>query len=134
MKTKLIPALLLLLSQISFAQDIGYARSLIDTLAAPGMHGRGYVADGDMIAARFLAEEFEKLGLRSFVPGYKQTYTFPMNTLPGKLEASANNTKLLAGSDFQVWAATPAMKGTYKVVTLTTEILLHAKKLKKFCS
>jgi hypothetical protein len=133
-KTKFIPALLLLLSQISFAQDIGYARSLIDTLAAPGMHGRGYVDDGDKIAARFLAGEFEKLGVRSFVPGYKQTYTFPMNTLPGKLEASANNTKLQAGSDFQVWAATPAMKGTYKVVALSSEILLNAKKLKKFCS
>src|SRR5687768_2328990 len=31
----------------SSAQDISYARNVVDTLAAPGMHGRGYVNDGD---------------------------------------------------------------------------------------
>ncbi len=134
MKLNFIPAILILLSQISFAQDIKYARSLIDTLASPGMHGRGYVADGDKIAAKFLAGEFEKMGLLSFVPGYRQTYSFPMNTLPGKLEALANQKQLKAGSDFQVWAATPSIKGTYKVVSFPSEILLNTKKLKKFSS
>jgi len=123
---------LILLSQISYSQDIKYARSLIDTLAAPGMHGRGYVADGDKIAANFLAGEFERMGLLSFSPGYMQPYSFPMNTLPGKLEVSVNDKKLKAGSDFQVWAATPAMKGTYKVELLSSEILLNSRKLNKF--
>ncbi len=107
---------------------------MIDTLAAQGMHGRGYVADGDKIAAKFLAGEFDKMRLLSFVPGYWQTYSFPMNILPGKLEAFANDKLLKAGSDYQVWAAAPDMNGTYKVVSLTSEILLNDKKLKKFSS
>lgn len=134
MKLKLLPVILILLAQTVAAQDLNYARSLIDTLAAPGMHGRGYVAEGDKIAAQFLSAEFEKLRLLPLAKNYKQTYTFPMNTLPGKLEAFANGKRLQAGSDFQVWAATPDMKGTYKVVTLTPEILSDARKLKKFSS
>lgn len=134
MKLKFIPALLILLAHSALAQDISYARSLIDTLSAPGMHGRGYVANGDKIAAGFLAGEFSKMGLLPLVPDFKQTYSFPMNTLPGKLEAFVNDKKLVAGSDFQVWAATPDMKGKYKVVALDSTILLNAKKLKKFCS
>lgn len=134
MKIKFLPVILILLAQIAVAQDMNYARSLIDTLAAPGMHGRGYVADGDRIAAQFLSAEFEKLGLRPLAKGYRQAYTFPMNTLAGKLDATANGKKLEAGSDFQVWAATPDMNGTYEVAALTPEILLDAKKLKKFSS
>ncbi|MFZ4549110.1 MAG: M28 family metallopeptidase [Bacteroidales bacterium] len=132
LKNLLFP--IIFLSQISFAQDIGYARSLIDTLAAPGMHGRGYVNYGDKIAAGFLANEFEKIGLSSFSTGFQQHYSFPMNTLPGKLAASANGKSLVAGSDFQVWSASPSIKGTFKVHVLTSEILSHNRKLQKFIS
>jgi len=129
----LISLLLFLLLGFSVqSQDIKYARYLIDTLSAPGMHGRGYVAEGDKIAASFLASEFAKAGLLSTVPGFKQGYTFPMNTLPGKLEAYANGRKLIAGYDYQVWPATPSIDGTFKVAELTSEILLNEKKLKKF--
>jgi hypothetical protein len=98
------------------------------------MHGRGYVNQGDRIAAGFLADEFQKTGLLAFTPGYQQLYSFPMNTFPGKVEAFANDTKLIAGSDFQVWAASPNIKGTYKVITLSSEILLNPAKLAKFAS
>ena len=130
LKNLLIP--LIFLSQISFAQDINFARSLIDTLAAPGMHGRGYVHDGDKIAAGFLANEYQKLGILSFSPGFQQYYSFPMNTLPGKVTASVNGKTLVAGSGFQVWSASPSIKGTYKIAALTPEILSHDRKLQKF--
>ena len=131
---KLLAALLILVSQISYAQDITYARQLIDTLSSPAMDGRGYVNNGDRKAAAFLAKEFDKMGLLSFSKGYQQLYNFPMNSFPGKMEASANSTKLKAGSDFQVWGASPSIKGTYKVTTLTQAILLNPSKLKRFCS
>ncbi len=134
MNPKHLTIILVLLAQISFAQDINYARALIDTLSSPSMDGRGYVNDGDRKAAAFLSAEFGKMGLLSFTPGYQQRYAFPMNTLPGKVEASANGKKLNPGSCFQVWAATPDIKGTFKVVALTPKILLDEKKLKKFSS
>jgi len=134
-KPKLLTALFIILfAGISCAQDIDYARGLIDTLSSSWMQGRGYVNGGDRKAAGFLAGEFGKMDLLSFAPGYNQLYSFPMNSFPGKLEAYANGKKLKAGSDFQVWAATPDMKGTYKIASLTSAILLNTKKLKKFYS
>ncbi|MEI6061877.1 MAG: M28 family peptidase [Bacteroidota bacterium] len=134
MKQKFLLILLLFFARISFAQDINFARQLIDTLTSPGMQGRGYVNNGDRKASEYLAGEFGRLGLLKFYEGYRQQYSFPMNTFPGKMEASANHNKLKAGSDFQVWAATPVMKGTFKVVKLPPGILLHPGKLRKFTS
>ena len=42
----------------AYSQDKNYARSVIDTLCSPSMHGRGYVKKGDGVAARFLKNEF----------------------------------------------------------------------------
>ncbi len=131
---KLPAVILFFLTQISFAQNINYARNLIDTLSSPAMQGRGYVNGGDSIAAGFLAGEFSRMGTLSFSPGYEQLYSFPMNTFPGKVHAYANKKKLKCGADFQVWAATPSMKGTFRIVALTSRILLNPKKLTKFVS
>lgn len=134
MKLRLLPVCLVLFLQVSVAQDINYARELIDTLASPSMNGRGYVNQGDEKAAGFLAGEFRNIGLMPLAPEFRQTYSFPMNSLSGKVEAYANDKKLLAGTDFQVWAATPEIKASCKVVPLKTDILLNQKRLKKFTS
>lgn len=126
--------LLLLVSSLSWSQNIDFARKLIDTLASPAFDGRGYVNNGDTKAAMFLSETFKEIGLEKFGESFLQQYTFPMNSLNGKVEAFANNIKLKAGSDFQVWSASPNFKGEYKVKYLTKEILSSTKKFKKFCS
>ena len=38
-----------------------YAREVIDTMASLSMHGRGYVNDGDKIAANYISEEYKKI-------------------------------------------------------------------------
>lgn len=134
MNLRLVTVFLILLSKVALAQDLQYARFLVDTLAAPGMHGRGYVNNGDKIAAGFLAGECGRLGLLPFTSGYQQKFTFPMNTFPGKMEVAVNSAVLKPGSDFQVWAAAPDLKGTFEIVFLTPEILLKPRKLSKFLS
>ena len=134
MKHKGLFLLLVILAQILFAQNIDYAKRLIDTLASPAMHGRGYVNNGDRRAAGYLAGEFAEMGLLSFFSGYQQLYSFPMNTFPERMEASANDMKLKAGTDFQVWSATPTMKGTFKVVYLSSNTVLNSRKLNRFAS
>jgi aminopeptidase YwaD len=118
----------------SAAQDLSYARSLIDTLSSPAMEGRGYVRNGDGKAADFLVSEFRKAGLQSLGDAYRQTYFFPMNTFPGIVEACIDGRLLKAGTDFQIGAGTPPVHGTFKVVRLTPDILMNARKLRKFCS
>lgn len=121
----------LFLGTFASAQDIEYARHIVDTLSSPAFEGRGYVGNGDTVAARFIAGEFRKYGLTPFDRDFYQRYSFPMNTFPGKMEAKINGIPIPAGNGFQVWAASPSVKGTYKVFTLTQKILKSPLKLAK---
>ena len=62
---KAICAIFCLVSFSLAAQDTIYVRQIIDTLSAPGMHGRGYSHKGDSIAASFIANEFENLDCKN---------------------------------------------------------------------
>ncbi len=131
MKSVLLFALLLF-GGLGWTQNIDFARKLIDTLASPAFDGRGYVNQGDEKSAMYLSNVFNQIGLQKFGQSYLQEYTFPMNSLNGIVEAYANERKLEAGKDFQVWSACPDFNGEYKVKHLTKEILGSPKKLSRF--
>ncbi|WP_233636135.1 VanZ family protein [Hymenobacter setariae] len=86
--------LLLLLSSSLFfvrpaqaqAPDLGRARRTIEALAAPNMHGRGYVQGGEHQAAAYLRGRLRQLGLQPLAPDFMQSFTLDVNTFPGKLE------------------------------------------------
>lgn len=82
------------------AQDITYARKVIDTLASPFMHGRGYVENGDRIAANYLAREFENLKLNYFRKNYYQNFRIDVNTFPETPFIFVDGKKLLPGKEF----------------------------------
>lgn len=88
------------------AQDPAYAKWLIDTLASPHMHGRGYVYKGDSIAADFLKGEFKKWGLQPvFNSGaeYLQPFTHKVNTFPDGQEFRLGKKQLIPGKDYLIW-------------------------------
>ncbi|TND08587.1 MAG: peptidase M28 [Bacteroidetes bacterium] len=117
-------AALLLLQQSLHAQDKNYARKIVDTLASPAMHGRGYVMKGDKIAADFIAAEFKKLGLKPLREngGWFQYFSFPINTFPGNmtLQVQSKGRKkpdpLQPGEEFILRSNSPSIKGTYQVI------------------
>lgn len=119
-------------SMYSHSQDIAYARSIIDTLSSPSFDGRGYVNDGDNKAASFIAGEFCKFRLKSFSRDYFQAYTFPMNTFPGKVEATINGKPLKAGEQFQVWSAAPTINSLFKLEELKGKNITDPKRFKRF--
>jgi aminopeptidase YwaD len=88
--------------QSLFAQDIDYARKIIDTLCSSSMHGRGYVNNGDQIAAVYISNEFKTDNLKSFSTGYFQNFTLPISTLPGKVMAGLGKSKMLPVIDYLV--------------------------------
>lgn len=94
---------LLLLPAAGFSQDIAFSRKMVDTLTSPYFWGRGYTNDGMKKTAEFLATEFKSYGLTP-MDGKKfmQTFAFPVNTFPGKMEVSINGRRLLPGKDFIV--------------------------------
>ncbi|MBK7173213.1 MAG: M28 family peptidase [Bacteroidales bacterium] len=113
------------------AQDLNYAKHLVDTLSSPSFEGRGYVNGGDSKAAEFLANEFRTLNIQPFGDSFMQAYDFPINTLPGKLEVSIDGQSLDAGSQFQVWAASPTIKGTFRIIRVNAADLINPAKLRK---
>lgn len=94
-------------------------RSHINVLAAPNMHGRGYVNDGLESAAQYVELQFRKFGLEklSGMHSYRQTYKFSVNTFPGKADVSLNGKKLVPGRDYLVDAGSPPFRCTQMPVS-----------------
>ena len=69
--------------EINKGEVYQYAKRIVDTMASVSMHGRGYVNDGDKIAANYIRNEFKRFELKSFRNDYYQDFSFPINTFPG---------------------------------------------------
>ena len=115
------------------AQDTIYVRQIIDTLSAPGMHGRGYSHKGDSIAASFIANEFEKFGLQKFNSSYLQKLSFITNTFPGNTLLIVNDKDTLEPFyDFKVLPISSSLKGEFDVVEIPYKKFKKLKSLRKF--
>ena len=106
------------------SQDKNYARSIIDTLASPSMHGRGYVNNGDKIASTFINGEFKKDYLKSFGNNYYQTFHLPVYDLPGKVDVSINEKKLSPGVDYLVSPSSPTTNGIFRIVKIDSHTVI----------
>ena len=98
----LLPALLLLHSPAS-AQDMPRVRATITKLASRGLHGRGYVKQGEHKAAAYLRGRLQQMGLQPLAPNFTQPFELDVNTFPGRLELQLGThakAKLQAGRDF----------------------------------
>ena len=110
---KLIVGLLILLfGYDSFSQDIGFARKIVDTLTSSSFWGRGYTNDGMSKAANFLAGRFQSYGLKPLKGNdFLQSFSYPVNTFPGKMEVNINGKDLVPGKDFIVSPESKGVKG-----------------------
>lgn len=113
------------------AQDTGYSEYIIRTLSSSGFHGRGYVNNGLDTAANFILKEFEKLHLQPFFKEYRQNFTIPVNTFPGRMSLSLNNTSLQPVRDFIVDPASSGLNGNYHTGVIHRNELLSRKILNK---
>ncbi len=102
LKSILFIALFILVFQ-SNAQ-IDEVRRITKTLCSPEFHGRGYYAKGDSIAAEFLVDEFEKIGVRAYkkTPMLQPFEMEGINRFPGKMSVVQNGKDLQPGSHFMV--------------------------------
>ena len=122
----------LLFSDTAKAQNQAYARTIIDTLSSASFHGRGYVMQGDSLAAAFIRNEFKKIGLNAYPPGYYQKFNHDINTFPGTMEISVNGTKLKPGADYIVSPYSHGTYGTFKLHRLNDLLEIKPHKLEKF--
>lgn len=112
------------------AQDLDFARKHIDTLASEGMHGRGYVNNGDQIAKDYLLKQMKEIGLQKWRGTYLQKYNFPINTFPDAMKLVAGDKEMKPGYDFQVKVWSGGLQDTLKVMKLQEKDLTSDRRLK----
>lgn len=100
------------------------ARGYINTLAGPAMHGRGYVQEGDKLAADWIAQQFDRIGLEKLNEQRFEPFTFPVNTFPDSVHVSIDGKDLVPGVDYLVDPASGASVGEFRIVHLIPEDLM----------
>lgn len=103
---------------LSFAQNLDRVQVTIADLCSPEMQGRGYVNRGDSIAAEYLSQQFQEIGLQPFGEDYYQYFTLSINTFPEKVALKIDKNKRIVGQDFIVNPVSGSGKGSAKVVFL----------------
>ena len=84
----LLLATALLLPAPARAQNRMRAKRTIKALSSAKMHGRGYVLQGEHLAAAYLRQRFQALKLEPLAPDYTQPFTLDVNTFPRGVAAS----------------------------------------------
>lgn len=99
------------------AQDLHAARKTIETLTSVDFWGRGYTKEGMVKAAVYLCNEFKRAGLKPMEGNdYRQNFSYPVNTFPGKMEVAVNGQKLTPGRDFIIQPSSKGLHGKMKLV------------------
>lgn len=84
------------------AQDMERAKKTLAELCSPQMRGRGYLANGDKVAAQFIVQRLEKAGAKKFGDSYFQQFELDINTFPDKMQLEIDGVAMKAGTDFIV--------------------------------
>ena len=112
-----ITFLLIALSLPSFtrAQDLAYAKKIIDTLASPAMQGRGYVNNGDRIASAFIEQEMKSIGLAPLFAGnsYFQSFKHDVNIFADEPLLKFDAHPLVPGKDYIIHPYSGQISGSF---------------------
>jgi aminopeptidase YwaD len=111
------------------AQVTKQARTYVDSLTAPNMHGRGYVNDGVNKAANYLIQEFSANANAKIKT---QVFETSVNTFPSAMQVVLGNDTLQPGKHYLVSNYSHSVKGTFPVVYLDKETFFNKKKYAKF--
>lgn len=105
------------------AQNVIYVKEAVKKLSSKEFHGRGYVKDGDKLAAKYLQSEAQNIGLQSFKEGYLQEFTLMVNTFPDVCEVSIDGRNLVPGEDFIVRGNSPSIRGTFNIAWINKKVV-----------
>ncbi|NOU16227.1 MAG: M20/M25/M40 family metallo-hydrolase [Bacteroidales bacterium] len=111
-------------------QDVDYPKEVVKTLASPEFKGRGYVEDGNRIAANYIKDQYSQIGLNPFKKGYFQPFKIDVNTFPKSMKLAFDNSKLVAGKDFIVDPSSPSLNGEFSVYIINKQDLLDDNKVR----
>jgi aminopeptidase YwaD len=94
------------------AQDLSAVRQDISTLTSRALWGRGYTQNGMAKTADYLVTKFRSYGLQPMADtSYRQQFSYPVNTFPGKMELVLNGKQLIPSKDFIVEPSSRGLTG-----------------------
>jgi len=105
----------------SFSQKIDY-KKFTEVLCSSEFHGRGYVNQGDSLAANYIAQTFSQIGLVPLANSpedYFQSFSFPVNTFPRDLSVQLDSKDLKPGIHFLVDPASGSFSGTLNLNSIS---------------
>jgi aminopeptidase YwaD len=147
MKKYLVTVFLSLFYIGLFAQDLDFAKTVIESLTAKEMDGRGYVNAADKKAAFFIEKEMVKMELIPFdtvlmeygaykgerLPNYHQKFNLRINTFPEKIAFNIGRDELIPGIDFVLKPSSGPLKAKeYDLVYLTRRFVKKEKFYEEF--
>lgn len=124
---KILSLLGILLIGSSINAQIDEVRRITKTLCSPEFHGRGYVSNGDGIAANFLVEEFDKIGVEAYkkTPMLQSFDIMGINRFPDEMSVSQNESDLEPGVHFMVDPSSGGAEKTLTPFVITIETALN---------
>jgi hypothetical protein len=116
-----------------FSQE--YGKQISKVLCSKDFFGRGYVKQGDSLAARFLESELKKLNIDLY-PGksYFQSFKNPVVAFPSAMTLMINQDTLVPGVDYMVDPNCGTVKGYWRYVQLSTAELFDDQLKYRFAS
>ncbi|MGB1037907.1 MAG: M28 family metallopeptidase [Bacteroidia bacterium] len=121
--------MLMTISLFSYSQNREMASQNISELCSEKYSGRGYVNNGDSLAAEFIAEKFSEIGLAKYTPRYFQNFNLDVNTIP-TAEVIIDDKVLRPGYDFLVNPSSGSSSGLFEVFYVSPK-MLHSPKVAK---
>jgi len=106
----------------SFAQDLQRVQKNISILTSKKFHGRGAALNGDALAAAYIADQFKSIGLKPQSSDYYQSFTYGINTFPGKMSLKSNIGTFKPGIDYIVRSTCGSGKGTYPIAYIDSAV------------
>jgi len=131
MRKVFISISLLVLPILIYGQDLNYTKSIIEKLASTEFKGRGYVENGDRLAAEFISSEYANIGLESFKKDYFQYFKVDANTFPDNLLLKVNNEILEPGKDYLIDPMSSSVKGKFETYIVKKQDLLIDQKVRE---
>lgn len=105
-------------SQTTNSSWIRY-ENYVDTLSSNYFKGRGYVDNGHLKAAKFISNEFQRIGLDSITnSGYLQHFKTNVNTFPTEIKLKINDYSLIAGADYLIEPGSVKCQGIFEVLEI----------------
>lgn len=117
------------ISTISFSQDKEYAKLCLTKLTSNEFKGRGFVGNGDKIAAKFIASELKKHKISPIQKSYFQDFNIAINTYPYKSSVLINNKKLVVGKDYLIVPLSGSLLGNFNLVYFDSTVSNYENKI-----